>query len=93
MIFLLKYFRSQQNESSMTDYFASFKRLVEELNSVLPITTDAKIQQEQRKQMAIMKFLARLKSDFEPIRSQILRGASFTLSYCDIPACSQKYFS
>ena len=71
-----QYFQLQQNDSSVTDYFASFKRLVEELNSVLPITTDAKTQQEQREQMAVMKFLAGLKPDFEPIRSQILGGAS-----------------
>ena len=71
-----QYFQLQQNNSSVTDYFASFKRLVEELNSVLPITTDAKTQQEQREQMAVMKFLASLKSYFEPLRSQILGSAS-----------------
>ena len=68
MISLLS-IRLQQYESSVTDYFTSFKRLIEELNSVLPIITDAKTQQEQREQMAVMKFLARLKSDFEPIQS------------------------
>ena len=37
-----QYFQLQQNDSSVTDYFASFKRLVEELNGVLSITTDVR---------------------------------------------------
>ena len=42
-----QYFQLQQSDLSVTDYFASFKRLQEELNSVLPITTNAKEQQTQ----------------------------------------------
>ena len=37
-----QYFQLQQSDLSVTDYFASFKWLVDELNGVLPITTDAK---------------------------------------------------
>ena len=64
-----KFFQVQQSKSSVTDYFASFKRLHEELNSVLPVTTDDKGATKQREQMAVIKFVAGLKSDFEPIRS------------------------
>ena len=37
-----QYFQLQQSDLSITDYFASFKRLYKELNSILSITTDVK---------------------------------------------------
>ena len=64
-----QYFQLQQSDLSVTDYFALFERLHEQLNNVLLLTFDVKEQQKQREEMVVMKFLAGLKYNFEPVRS------------------------
>ena len=61
------------------DYFASQKRLHEELNDVHPISNDAKEMQKQREQLGVMKFSAGLQPEFESIRSKILLVSNFPL--------------
>ena len=65
----VEYFQFQQGTQSVTDYFATFNSLYEEMNTILPMTIDLKEMQKQREQMAVMKFLAGLRPELEPVRS------------------------
>lgn len=77
-------FQLQQGDKSVTDYFAALKRIQEELHVLLPISSDVKKIQQQRKQLVLRKFLARLKSELESVRSQILGCA-------ELPALAEVY--
>ncbi|KAH0713023.1 hypothetical protein KY289_008982 [Solanum tuberosum] len=55
-----------------------FKKTYEELNVLLPFSTDIKVQQAQREQMAIMGFLAGLPSEFETAKSHILSSSEIS---------------
>lgn len=70
--------------TTVTDYFAALKRIQEELHVLLPISSDVKKIQQQRKQLVLRKFLARLKSELESVRSQILGCA-------ELPALAEVY--
>ena len=52
-----------------------FKKTYEELNVLLPFSTDIKVQQTQREKMAVMSFLVGLPSEFETAKSQILSSS------------------
>ncbi|XP_048135605.1 uncharacterized protein LOC125315214 [Rhodamnia argentea] len=58
----------------MTQYFADFKRMYEELNVVLPISANVQQMQLRREQLAVMGFLGGLGAEYETVRSQILGG-------------------
>ena len=66
--------KTDQKNQSVTQYFADFKRMYEELNAVLPITSNVREMQGQREQLAIMSFFAGLKPEYDVVRSQILGG-------------------
>src|SRR5262249_53337319 len=51
------FYRAEKKAKSLTVYFMDFKKIYEELNVLLPFSTDIKTQQAQREQMAIMSFL------------------------------------
>ncbi|KAH0729129.1 hypothetical protein KY289_000317 [Solanum tuberosum] len=72
------FYRSEKEAKSLTIYFMEFKKTYEELNVLLPFSTDIKVQQAQREQMAIMSFLAGLPSEFETAKSQILSSSEIT---------------
>lgn len=72
------FYRAEQGELSLQTYFMNFKKTYEELNAVMPFSTDVKVQQTQREQMAIMSFLAGLGSQFESAKSQILSSTELT---------------
>ncbi|KAL5838389.1 hypothetical protein ACOSQ3_015558 [Xanthoceras sorbifolium] len=72
------FYRAEKQDQSLTNYFMAFKKTYEELNMLLPFSPDVKIQQRQREQMAIMSFLARLSSDFETAKSQVLSGSEIS---------------
>ncbi|KAH0700947.1 hypothetical protein KY284_015162 [Solanum tuberosum] len=72
------FYRSEKEAKSLTIYFIEFKKTYEELNVLLPFSTDIKVQQAQREQMAIMSFLAGLPSEFETAKSQILFSSEIT---------------
>ena len=55
-----------------------FKRTYEELNMLLPYSSDIKVQQSQREQMAVMSFLAELPSEFETAKNQILSSSKIS---------------
>ena len=67
--------RAEKESKSLTAYFMEFKKTYEELNMLLPFSTDIKVQQTQREQMAIMSFLSGLPSEFETAKSQILSSS------------------
>ncbi|XP_027165958.1 uncharacterized protein LOC113765914 [Coffea eugenioides] len=67
-----EFYRPEKQQRSLTEYFMDFKRVYEELNSLLPFRTDVKTQQSQREQMAVMSFLAGLPVEFDAARTQIL---------------------
>ncbi|GAV66126.1 hypothetical protein CFOL_v3_09636 [Cephalotus follicularis] len=69
-----QFYRVTRQERSLTQYFADFKRLYEELNSLLSITTNVKQMQDQREQLAVMSFLGGFEPEHESIRSHILGG-------------------
>jgi len=73
-----EFYRPEKQDRSLTEYFMGFKRVYEELNSLLPFSTDVKTQQSQREQMAVMSFLAGLPPEFDAARTQILSSPEIT---------------
>lgn len=65
----------QQAEKLVTRYFASLKKVYEELNVVLPILADVRDMQKQRgqppqrEQVVVIKFLGGLRPEFQSVRS------------------------
>ena len=49
-----------------------YKKTYEDLNMILPFSPCVKVQQAQRKQMAVMGFLAALPSEYDSTKAQIL---------------------
>nr|GEW75791.1 polyprotein, putative [Tanacetum cinerariifolium] len=64
--------RGEQQDLSLTTYVMEFKKMYEELNSLLPISADVKVMQKQREQVAIMSFLTGLRLKFDSLRCQFL---------------------
>lgn len=54
------FYWAEKQDRSLTNYFMEFKKTYEELNQLMPFSTDIKVQQHQRKQMAVINFLAGL---------------------------------
>ncbi|EYU24310.1 hypothetical protein MIMGU_mgv1a026406mg, partial [Erythranthe guttata] len=82
------YLRSIDKDNHMVDdppkdesnrrfsYFMDFKQSYEELNMLLPFSSDVKVPQKQHEQMVVMSFLAGLLSKFEIAEVQVLSGGS-----------------
>ncbi|KAG8646648.1 hypothetical protein MANES_09G019650v8 [Manihot esculenta] len=66
------FYRVEKNDRTLTFYFMDFKRVYEELNVLMPFSTDVKTQQVQREQIVVISFLAGLSPKFETAKSQIL---------------------
>ncbi|XP_071933222.1 uncharacterized protein [Coffea arabica] len=66
------FYRAEKQDKSIMTYFMDFKKIYEEFNLLLPFSSNVKVQQTQREQMAIMSFLAGLSPEFEAAKSQIL---------------------
>ncbi|GAA0138699.1 hypothetical protein LIER_34969 [Lithospermum erythrorhizon] len=66
------FYCAEKYGKSLTAYFMDFKKIYEELNKLMPFSSNIKVQQQQREQMAVMSFLARLPPEFESSKSQIL---------------------
>ncbi|GJY74948.1 hypothetical protein Tco_0479379 [Tanacetum coccineum] len=62
----------EQQDLSLTAYVMEFKKMYEELNSLLPISVDVKVMQKQREQIAVMSFLTGLRPEFDSLRCQFL---------------------
>ena len=50
-------------------YFMDYKKIYEERNMLLPFSPYVKVQQAQRKQMAVMGFLADLPLNYDSTKS------------------------
>ncbi|XP_058002771.1 uncharacterized protein LOC131179885 [Hevea brasiliensis] len=72
------FYRAEKENKSLTAYFMDFKRVYEELNVLLPFSSDVKVQQAQREQLAVMSFLAGLPSEYETAKSQILSSSEIS---------------
>ncbi|KAJ0885211.1 putative RNA-directed DNA polymerase [Helianthus annuus] len=64
--------RGEQLDRSIIAYVMEFKKTYEELNALLPISTDVRVMQTQREQIAVLSFLTGLRPEFDAIRSQFL---------------------
>ncbi|GAV57189.1 UBN2_3 domain-containing protein, partial [Cephalotus follicularis] len=69
-----EFYRVDQQGQSLTQYFADFKSMYEELNSLLPIIAYVEQMHVPREQLAVMSFLGGLEPEYESVHSQILGG-------------------
>ena len=58
----------EKQDRSLTEFFMDYKKTYEELNVLLPFSTDVKVEQDQREKMAVMGFLAALPSEYDSVR-------------------------
>ncbi|XP_058000287.1 uncharacterized protein LOC131178725 [Hevea brasiliensis] len=72
------FYRAEKEDKSLMAYFMDFKRVYEELNVLLPFSSDVKVQQTQREQLAVMSFLAGFPSEYETAKSQILSSSEIS---------------
>ena len=63
------FYRSEKQDQSLTKFFMAYKKIHEELNMLMPFSPDVKVQQSQREQMAIMRFLAALPSKYDSAKA------------------------
>ena len=68
------FYRPEKSDKSLMTYFMEFKKAYEDLNILLPFTTDIKLQMKQREEMAVMSWLSGLPSEYDGVKSQILAG-------------------
>ena len=66
------FYRTENQDRSLTELFMDYKKTYEELNTLLSFSTDVKVQQAQRENIAVMGFLAALPSECESVKAQIL---------------------
>ncbi|KAK6118867.1 hypothetical protein DH2020_047387 [Rehmannia glutinosa] len=64
--------RGKQHDKSHIAYVMEFNKVFEELNSLLPLSADVKVMQQQREQIAVMSFLIGLRLEFATFKSQLL---------------------
>ncbi|KAK3015718.1 hypothetical protein RJ639_005918 [Escallonia herrerae] len=72
------FYRPEKETKTLTAFFMDFKKTYEELNVLLPYSSDIKVQQAQREQMAVVSFLGALPPEFDTAKSQILSGTAIT---------------
>ena len=64
--------RLEKQDKSLTVHFMEFKKSYEELNMLLPFSTDIKVQQTQSEHMVVICFLVSPPSEFDTAKSHIL---------------------
>lgn len=67
-----EFFRISRDGRPLTQFFADFKNLYEEYNSLLPISSEVGKIKTQREQLAVMGLLGWLGPEYESVRSQLL---------------------
>ncbi|GAV68739.1 UBN2_3 domain-containing protein [Cephalotus follicularis] len=88
-----EFYRVDRQGRSLTQYFAYFNNMYEELNALMPITGDVKQMQAQKEQLAVMGFLGGLRPEYESVHSQILGGvevASFADTFSRVLRVSRE---
>ncbi|XP_024961960.1 uncharacterized protein LOC112502313 [Cynara cardunculus var. scolymus] len=68
--------RGEQQNRSLTTYVMEFKKVYEELYSLLPLSDDVKVMQTQREQVVVISFLTDLRPEFDSIRSRFLNEST-----------------
>ena len=63
------FYRSKKQDQSLIESFMAYKKIHEELNMLMPFSLDVKVQQSQREQMAVMRFLATLPSEYDSTKA------------------------
>ena len=63
------FYRSEKHDQSLTEFFMAYKKIHEELNMFMPFSPDVKVQQSQREQMEVMRFLAALPSEYDSAKA------------------------
>ena len=74
--FCKSFHRGEQQDRSLTTYVMEFKKVYEELNSLLPLSADVQAMQTQREQVDVISFLTGLRPQFDSIRSQFLNESA-----------------
>ena len=67
-------FLLQQNEKSISEYYSTFRGLIDELTQYHPVTNDVDIIKKQREEFYVSKFLAGLHPTLHSVKSHILAG-------------------
>ena len=57
------FYRIEKQDRSLTELFMDYKKIYEELNTLLPFSPNVKVQQAQREKVAVMGFLEALTSE------------------------------
>ncbi|KAJ0668122.1 hypothetical protein HanPI659440_Chr17g0685441 [Helianthus annuus] len=76
--------RGDQLDRSIIVYVMEYKKTYEEMNTLLPISTDVRVMQTQVEQTAVLSFLTGLRPEFDAIRSQFLNEPN-------IPSLQEKF--
>ncbi|KAK2990759.1 hypothetical protein RJ640_003827 [Escallonia rubra] len=72
------FYRPEKETKTLTTFFMDFKKTYEELKMLLLFSSDIKVQQAQREQMAMRSFLGALPPEFDTAKSHILSGTDIT---------------
>ncbi|XP_038697532.1 uncharacterized protein LOC119995184 [Tripterygium wilfordii] len=76
----LSFFRPEQKDSNLSEYFASFKSIYEEFNTLMSLDLDLEKRRQQREKLAIIAFLSGMRSEYDSARSQILASGETSLT-------------
>ena len=63
------FYRTKKQDRSLTKLIMDYKKIYEELNTLLPFSLDVKVQQDQREKMVMMGFLAALPSEYDSVKA------------------------
>lgn len=66
------YFRCEQGDSDLTEYYTRLSKLAEELRVLFPVTPDVKVQEERLAKMDVMTFISGLSPKYSSARPLLL---------------------
>ena len=59
------FYRSEKQDQSLTEFLMAYKKIHEELNMLMPFSSDVKVLQSQPEQMVVMVFLTALPFEYD----------------------------
>lgn len=78
-VLLKHYLRLKHTTQSLEEYFSQFMRICDGLNTYQHSSSDVPHMQQQREDLNVVYFLISLRSEYEPIRAQILDSLKLPL--------------
>ncbi|XP_042502356.1 uncharacterized protein LOC122079725 [Macadamia integrifolia] len=69
-----KLFQFRQSDKPLSEYYSTFRGMVEELNVFQPLTVDIDKLKAQRNEFFVAKFLAGLNNDLKAVKGHLLAG-------------------